>query len=54
MTTEVRCLECQFKGTDVIPTHAGLYRFCFCQYDITHLRIVDAEVERRCDNFQPV
>jgi len=49
----MRCKDCRYCREDGINSYfgGGLYWVNYCEYLPHKLKLVDAEVERECDNY---
>jgi len=53
-TRRRRCRDCHFCGEQWLssPQGQGLYKFWFCEKLIYDLKVVEPDIERRCENFE--
>lgn len=50
----VKCRDCKFREEDYLTAlHGrGIYRFAYCQRLIHDCKVVEADVERECEDFE--
>ena len=48
-----KCAACRFKDEDVIHTANGSYYLALCRLEVIRVKVVDPDVERECDRFEP-
>ena len=49
-----KCAACRFKDEDVIHTANGSYYLALCRLDVIRVKVVDPDVERECEHYEPL
>jgi len=52
----MKCRDCQYSKEDGVNSYfgGGLYWITYCQREPHRMKLVDADVERQCENFKEV